>query len=65
MSSLHDFLMSSYLNHIHTVQKTNKKKYCYSDKKYKKINYFEKVVVPIKMRHYFKHKKELESKKFK
>lgn len=61
--TIKDFMMSDYLKSIHKEQKINKKKYSLDKKKYKLINYFQKVVIPIKMRHYYKHKKELDEKK--
>jgi len=62
-NNIKDFIMSDYLKNIHKEQKSNRKKYSLDNKKYKLINYFQKVIIPIKMRHYYKHKKELDEKR--
>lgn len=61
-SELKDFLMSDPLKKKHKQQRRNRKKYSMDSKKYKLVDFFKKVVIPIKMRHYYKHKKELEKK---
>ena len=59
-SILKSFLMSDTLKNKHKQQRRNRKKYSMDCKKYKLVDFFKKVVIPIKMRHYYKRKKELE-----